>query len=56
MRGIRWAVSGIALLLPVSVCAAPSVALTAPLAETRYLAPAAFELAADPVVDEGRTI
>src|SRR5690606_3039900 len=41
---------------PPSVLAAPSVTLTAPVAETRYLAPAAIELAADPVVDEGRTI
>lgn len=56
MRSVRWAISGFALLLSPSIGAAPSVTLVAPATETRYVAPAAIDLVANPVVDAGRSI
>ena len=56
MRNVRWAVSAVALLLSPPVWAAPSVTLSAPIAGTRYVAPATIEVTANPVVDPGRSI
>jgi RHS repeat-associated protein len=56
MRSIRWAISAIALFLSASIDAAPSVTLVAPAAPTRYIAPAAIDLVANPTVDAGRSI
>jgi RHS repeat-associated protein len=56
MRRIRWAIAGSALLLSSATGAAPSVTLVAPATETRYVAPAAIALIANPSVDAGRSI
>jgi RHS repeat-associated protein len=55
VRRIRWAFAA-AFLASSSVGAAPSVTLAAPAAETRYVAPATIGLAANPVVDAGRSV
>src|SRR5688572_620192 len=56
MRSIRWAISATALLMSAPLGAAPSVTLVAPAPGVRFVAPAAIELAANPIVDEGRSI
>jgi RHS repeat-associated protein len=56
VRSVCRAISGLALLLSQSIGAAPSVTLSAPVEDARYVAPATVVLVANPAVDAGRRV